>query len=108
MEGLGTGANFGTFPRWWTANQLLESSPWWKVLKCPSENEEVRRGVHYEPMEPPGWRPESAILNRKGEDPLITVRGDVIGGRNDEAESITVLSSVTTAFAVLGEPAERP
>ena len=107
LEGLGEGANFGTFPRWWTADQLMESGPWLKVLKRPSEKEDVTRGVHYEPMEPPEWRPKTVILNRKGEDTLIAVRGDVIGGRNDEVESITVLSSATTAFTVLGEPAKR-
>ena len=106
--GLGAGENFGTFPRWWTVDQLMCSGPWIKVLKCPSKKENVTRGVHYEPIEPPGWRPKSVILNRKGEDTLIAVRGDVIGGRNDEVESITVLSSATTAFAVLGEPAKRP
>ena len=42
LAGLGTGENFGTFPRWWTANQLLESSPWWKVLKCNSGKATVR------------------------------------------------------------------
>ena len=61
LEGLGTGANFGTFPRQWTVDSLLESGPWVKVLKCPCEKEDVTPGVHYEPIEPPGWRPKTVI-----------------------------------------------
>ena len=108
MAGLGSGANFGTFSRKWKAGDLMNGVHWVNVLKCPSENEKVTRGVHYEPIEPPGWRPKTVILNRKGEDPLITVKGDRLGGRKDRAEFITVLSSATTAIAVQGEPAECP
>ena len=108
LEGVGTGANFGTFPRSWTVDSLLESAPWVKVLKCPSEKEDATPGVHYEQIEPLWWRPKTVILNRKGTDPLITVRGDSLGGRKNRAEFITVLSSATTAIAVQGEPAECP
>ena len=61
LAGVGSGANFGTFPRKWNAGDLMNGVHWIKVLKCPSENENVTRGVHYEPIEPPGWRPKTVI-----------------------------------------------
>ena len=35
-------------------------------------------------------------MNRKAEDPLITVALDSLGGRNNKAEFITVLSTAST------------
>ena len=94
LAGLGSGPNFGTFPRHMMAESLTESPNWIRVLRPPIEDEKITRGIHYEPLDP-GWRPKTVILNRKGAgEPFVCVRMDSIGGtKSMPAETITVLMS---------------
>ena len=94
LAGVGEGPRFGTFPRHFLAADLLNSPHWIRVLRPPTEDEKITRGIHYEPLDP-GWRAKTIILNRKGAgEPFVCVRMDSIGGtKSMPAETITVLRS---------------
>ena len=93
LAGLGEGADFGTFPRHWTAGDMMKSG-WIHVLKGPVENERPKAGVHYSLIEPPSWRPKAVVFHRRcPQESLITVREDKIG---DLTEYISVLPTEAT------------
>ena len=76
----GTGADFGTFPRTWSAGLIMDGSGWIEVLKCPDENERPKVGVHYTPIEPPRWSPKAVVFHRTWPlESLVTVKEDRIG-----------------------------
>ena len=91
LAGCGEGPRFGTFPKHFLAADLMNSPHWIRVLRPPTEDEKVTRGIHYEPLGPQ-WRPKTIILNRKGVEPFVCVGMDTIGGTASlPTESITVL-----------------
>ena len=99
LAGCGEGPRFGTFPRHFLAAELMNSPHWIRVLRPPTEDEKITRGIHYEPLDP-GWRPKTIILNRKGSEHYVCVRMDSIGGPTSmPAETITVLMSGHTFLA---------
>ena len=80
LAGLGEGADFGTFPRHWTAGDMMETSGWIQVLKRPEENERPKAGVHFILIEPPCWRRKGVVSHRTcPQESLICVREDRIG-----------------------------
>ena len=97
LSELGSGPHFGTFPRHMLAESLMDSPNWIRVLRPPTKDEKITRGIHYEPLDP-GWRAKTIILNRKGAgEPFVCVRHDCIGGTASmPTESITVLLSKYT------------
>ena len=93
LAGVGEGPAFGTFPRCWQADSLMNTPGWIRVLRTPTKGEKVTRGIHYEPLDP-NWMPKTIILNRKGAGPFVCLKMDTIGGHwRMPAESITVLST---------------
>ena len=48
--GVGTGLQFGTYPRSWTCKEVLETR-WVTILKTPASNETPVKGVHWEENE---------------------------------------------------------
>ena len=104
LAGLGEGADFGTFPRHWTAGALLDPSGWIKVLTCPEEHKRPKVGVHYSIIEPPCWRPKAVVFHRRcPQQSLIAVREDMIGNLTDY---ITI--HATEATIAYDEPEEYP
>ena len=60
LAGLGEGADFGTFPRSWTIDMVLNSEHWISILRKPSSTDPPREHVHYE-RRPIGWRPMTVV-----------------------------------------------
>ena len=60
--GLGSGEEFGTFPRDWEVSQLLNTPGWIEVIQQPAEGEKPQRGVHYQLIEPHTWKPTAVLL----------------------------------------------
>ena len=102
-EGTGKTIRFGTFPRDLMASYLFDSPHWLRVLRPPTGDEYVTRGIHYEPLGPE-WRPMTIMLNRRGVDPLVCMRQDSVGAPlSMPAESITIFLTPYT-FEVGPEP----
>ena len=106
LAGVGERANFGTFPRSWTAGDMMDTSGWIEILKCPEENERPKVGEHYNLIEPPCWRPKGVVFHRTfPQKSLICVRNDEIGWLTDY---ITLMNTKgTIAFEEPEDPSDN-
>ena len=106
LAGVGERANFGTFPRSWTAGDMMDTSGWIEILKCPEENERPKVGEHYNLIEPPCWRPKGVVFHMTfPQKSLICVRNDEIGWLTDY---ITLMNTKgTIAFEEPEDPSDN-
>ena len=83
-------AHWGKIPPHWEARQILNSTPWAKVLATPEVDDDglTRRplpGVHYEVYAQPdqaeftSWRPQQVKFVKHNREPLIAVATDTAG-----------------------------
>ena len=94
LADLGTGDEFGTYPRDWEVRQVISSTPMVEVLATPAIGEKPVEGTHWRPVSA-NFVVKSVVLHRgPGLGSVQGVPGDIIG--NYGTAYMTLLPSKMT------------